>query len=219
MTDREILAALAAPFPSERVSWRLGTMKKDGTGGMALAYIDARDVQDRLDNVVGLDWENEFIAMPNGTLCCRIGIYIDGRMRWRSDGAGATDVEAEKGTYSDAFKRAGVKWGIARYLYEMPSPWVDVTGDKFKRIADHELPKLRALLDRGGAAPKSSAQAKKEDSWKTMIGKLKVAVEQGTVAAFASDPETRRIISEWPDKWQEAWVEKVAQAVELARAA
>lgn len=154
----DILAKLAEPFPPDRVSWRIGSVAKDKPRGMALAYIDARDAQDRLDSVMGTDWENEFVAMPNGTLCCRIGLYIDGRMRWRSDGAGATDVEAEKGTYSDAFKRAAVKWGIARYLYEMSSPWVELDGTgKFAKIAEHEMPKLRALLERGGVPPSRMA--------------------------------------------------------------
>jgi hypothetical protein len=42
----------------------------------------------------------------------------------KSDGAGETQVEGEKGAISDALKRAAVKWGIGRYLYDLDSPWV-----------------------------------------------------------------------------------------------
>ena len=35
-----------------------------------------------------------------------------------------TQVEGEKGRYSDAFKRAAVLWGVARYLYYLPNEWV-----------------------------------------------------------------------------------------------
>jgi hypothetical protein len=42
----------------------------------------------------------------------------------RQTAAGDSDVEEEKGAISDAFKRAAVKWGIGRYLYDMPTPWV-----------------------------------------------------------------------------------------------
>lgn len=45
--------ALAAPFNPDEVSWRIGSMKKDKTAGMALAYIDARVVMDRLDAARG----------------------------------------------------------------------------------------------------------------------------------------------------------------------
>lgn len=128
MNAKQVLAALAAPFGPEKVSWRAGVVK--GDRGMALAYVDARDVQLRLDEVMGIDWQCEYIPMPDGTKCCRIGLLIDGQWRWRSNGAGDTQVEAEKGSYSDAFKRAAVLWGIGRYLYDLPSPWVEVIPTK-----------------------------------------------------------------------------------------
>lgn len=123
MTD--IFAALAAPFPQEAVSWRAQSMNKDGTKAMALAYIDARDVMRRLDEVVGpANWQDSYIETPTGTALCTISIRCDGEWVSKSDGAGATDVEAEKGRISDAFKRCAVKWGIGRYLYDLDAPWV-----------------------------------------------------------------------------------------------
>src|SRR5690606_35602811 len=60
----------------------------------------------------------------NGRTICKLGINVDGAWVWKSDGAGDTQVEAEKGGISDAFKRAAVKWGIGRYLYDLDAPWV-----------------------------------------------------------------------------------------------
>lgn len=127
------LAGLFAPFPAEAISWRVGSTTKDKSKGMALAYIDARDVMDRLDQVCGPDgWQCEYTPMANGTTCCRIGVHVAGEWVWKSNGGSATgDVDnekeremAEKGGYSDAFKRAAVLWGIGRYLYNLDSPWV-----------------------------------------------------------------------------------------------
>jgi hypothetical protein len=123
---------LAAHFPREAVSWRAQSVTKDGTKAMALAYIDARDVMRRLDEVVGpSNWSDSYIAMGNGTCICTLSIRLPNpantaSYEWvsKSDGAGSTDVEAEKGQLSDAFKRAAVKWGIGRYLDDMPAPWV-----------------------------------------------------------------------------------------------
>jgi Rad52/22 family double-strand break repair protein len=42
-------------------------------------------------------------------------------------------MEAEKGALSDAFKRAAVRWGVGRYLYEIKSPWI--TLEKHGRTA------------------------------------------------------------------------------------
>lgn len=149
----DIYTSLSAPFPPDVVSWRIGSMNKDKTKGMALAYIDARDVMNRLDDVVGPGgWQCEYVPMPNGTACCRIGINTGSGWVWKANGAeNLTDSEkpdakemAIKGTYSDAFKRAAVLWGIGRYLYDLESPWVAV--NQFKQIEQHELPRLRKLL-------------------------------------------------------------------------
>lgn len=143
---------LKAPFPPDRVSWRIGSTTQDKTRGLAMAYMDARDVMERLDAVCGpAGWQNRY-SHANGKTVCDIGIKADGEWIWKADGAGDTDIEAEKGALSDAFKRAAVRWGIGRYLYDVVAPWVSVVaaGKSFK-IADGEYAKLTKLL--GAAAP------------------------------------------------------------------
>lgn len=141
--------ALAAPFDPSAVSWRVGSTTKDKSKGMALAYIDARDVMDRLDAVVGpANWRDEYQELA-GFVTCKLGIKVGGEWVWKTDGAGKTDVEAEKGMLSDAFKRAAVKWSIGRYLYALESPWValEARGNSYVISADG-LEKLRKLLER-----------------------------------------------------------------------
>lgn len=143
-----IFDELAAPFPADRVSWRVGSTTGDKTRGMALAYIDARDVMDRLDAVVGPDgWQCRY-PHANGKTVCEIGIRLNGEWVWKADGAGDTDYEAEKGALSDAFKRAAVRWGIGRYLYDLDSPWVAVEQKgKTYVIKAEEHVRLRKVLD------------------------------------------------------------------------
>lgn len=147
----DILIRLKAPFPVEKLSWRVGqktnwdkvkNCPKDPNKpvkAMMLVYIDARDVQDRLDEVCGGDWENSFKEV-NGRTICKISI----RGKCREDGAGDTDFEAEKGGLSDAFKRAAVQWGVGRYLYEAKNynTWVDCTGLKDYEIYDKNKEQL-----------------------------------------------------------------------------
>lgn len=121
MTD---LSKLAAEFPRAAVSWRAQSVTKDGTKAMALAYIDARDVMARLDEVCGIDgWQCDYPHAAAKTVC-RIGIKVGDEWVWKANGAGDSDIEAEKGALSDAFKRAAVLWGIGRYLYAIETPWV-----------------------------------------------------------------------------------------------
>lgn len=140
----DIFEKLSAPFQPEAVSWRVGKVKRDGSGAMALAYIDARDVMDRLDEVCGPGgWQNRY-SHANGKTVCDIAIKIDGEWIWKADGAGDSDIEAEKGALSDAFKRGAVRWGVGRYLYAIPSPWVKI--DQYKQIIAEEQAKLEDLL-------------------------------------------------------------------------
>jgi hypothetical protein len=142
-----IFVDLAKPFPPKLISWRVGATNKDKTKGMALAFIDARDVIRRLNEAVGAEnWQNDY-PHANGKTVCRIGIRIGDQWVWKSDGAGDSDVEAEKGALSDAFKRAAVRWGVGLYLYDISSPWVAIEqyGKSYK-IADGEYAKLESLL-------------------------------------------------------------------------
>lgn len=157
---------LSAPFPPDRVSWRVGSTTADKKKGMALAYIDARDVMQRLDDVCGPGgWQREY-PHANGKTVCSIGIKIGDEWIWKADGAGDSDVEAEKGALSDAFKRAAVSWGIGRYLYDVDSPWVDIEpmGRSYK-IAESAKPALVRALGGQKAPP---PERKPEPSVKPM---------------------------------------------------
>lgn len=161
-----MLDQLAAPFNPDVVSWRVGSTTADKQRGMALAYIDSRDVQDRLNEVCGpFGWQCRHEVSGDKRVTCHIGIKSpDGEWCWKSDGAGETDFEGEKGSYSDSFKRAAVKWGIGRYLYDVSSPWVAIEkkGNSYA-IVDSEKAKLRAVLT-GSRTPepvKASAPAPK----------------------------------------------------------
>lgn len=119
-----MLDALSAEFPREAISWRAQSLTKEGTKAMALAYIDARDVMDRLDAVCGPEnWQDRYEFHGPRTVCY-LSIRVNNEWICKADGAGDSDVEAEKGAISDALKRAAVKWGIGRYLYALDAPWV-----------------------------------------------------------------------------------------------
>lgn len=135
----ELLEQLKRPFPVKSISWRVGATSKDKSKGIALAYIDARDVMARLDDVFGMNWQCKYSHADNKTIC-EISVLIQGQWITRANGAGDSDIEAEKGAISDAFKRAAVMFGIGRYLYQLPNVWVAL--DEYKHIK--ETPALPA---------------------------------------------------------------------------
>lgn len=153
-------AALVAPFAPDRVSWRVGSTTKDKSKGMALAYIDARDVYERLDAVCTPGgWQCRYTHADKKTVC-EIGIKVGDEWVWKANGAGDSDIEAEKGALSDAVKRAAVVWGIGRYLYDLDSPWVELEEKGSTRvIKPSERPKLLRVLT-GNHAPAEATSAR-----------------------------------------------------------
>jgi hypothetical protein len=153
-TAHDLFAALCEPFPSEAIEWRVGSTNKDKTKCLPLCYIDARTAMDRLDGVCGPDgWQNNYTSGVNGSIVCNIGIRMpDGSWVWKADGAGATDVEGEKGALSDAFKRAAVRHGVGRYLYDIKAAWVEIEAyGKSWRITDTARKRLVAFYEDYGA--------------------------------------------------------------------
>lgn len=146
------LSKLKEPFPPEKISWRVGSTTQAKDKGMALAYIDPRDVMGRLDEVCGPENWQALHPHANGKTSCKIGIKIDGEWIWKENGAGDTDFEADKGAFSDSFKRAAVLWGIGRYLYDTPNVWVEIEpmGKSYK-IANPKDARLIGALEKAAA--------------------------------------------------------------------
>jgi hypothetical protein len=111
-----------------------------------LLYKDSRCDMRILDETVGPEnWQNEFYECK-GTLFCKVGILVPRGEQFREwvwkDNAGApSNMEAQKGEASDAFKRACFTWGIGRELYT--SPRIFVYADKCDKIQQGKNGKMQ----------------------------------------------------------------------------
>lgn len=108
-------------------------------GAVALIYKTARTDMDILDETVGAaGWSCEYSEI-HGNLFC--GITIDGVTKWdcgiesRED----DDGNEKKGEASDAFKRAGFRWGIGRELYTSPFIFLSVKTEKNEKSGRYQL--------------------------------------------------------------------------------
>lgn len=121
------LRDLAKPFPATDVRVKPQTVVKgQPPRALAVFYIDARAVMQRLDDVVGPEnWQVEYRPGPAGGVICRLLIRVNGEWIYKENGAENTKVEAVKGGLSDAIRRAAVCWGIGRYLYSVPATWFE----------------------------------------------------------------------------------------------
>ncbi len=131
MDTDKILELLGEPFPQGDVKWMPKiTNKKNGQPitdrqgnpvAGAIAYIDARTVIARLNKIVGWGWSDSYTPSATGQgVECQL--TIEGVTR--SDVGSESNIDADKGAYSDALKRAAVKFGIGRELYDMEMAWM-----------------------------------------------------------------------------------------------
>lgn len=111
-----------------------------------LLFKDARCDMRILDEAVGPEnWQCHYYEHKN-TLFCSVEIYVnceDGTADWiAKDNAGApSNMEAQKGEASDAFKRACFCWGIGRELYTAPR--IFVYADKCDKIQQGKNGKMQ----------------------------------------------------------------------------
>jgi hypothetical protein len=134
--------------PLKTIKWRVSRKTKDKKKAWVLAFFDAREARDRLNEVVGFNnWQTKLKAEDKKTVC-ELLLRIDNEWITKSDGAGDTNVEAEKGAISAAFKRACSCWGIGEYLYKLSEYEMEtlVEIDEWGNILDHQYDKLNAVL-------------------------------------------------------------------------
>lgn len=139
-TLADIAAELSRPFDLSQIELKPGATiaatDERPARALALAYVDLRAYQDRLDQVAGPEnWSVEYRQLGNKSIICRLticGVVREDVGEPSRDGENpATEALAQ------AFKRACTAFGLGRYLYSLPQPWVDYDPAR-KRIVDAE---------------------------------------------------------------------------------
>jgi hypothetical protein len=119
---------LSAPMPYK---WRVQSFSKNKPVASCVAYIDARDVMKRLDDVVGPDGWQRMYKKVDDLIVCALGLRdSNGQWIFKEDVGAEGSIEAEKSIISDAFKRAAVNWGVGRFLYDLDIQYVKTNGIK-----------------------------------------------------------------------------------------
>jgi hypothetical protein len=129
------LSKLKDPFPPQDIEWRVSRAGKGRDGKTfcrVLAYVTARAIQNRLDEVCGPEnWKLEepriLDIAGKPAFACGLSIRINDEWVTKWDVAEPTNVEPAKGGWSGAEKRAGVQWGVARHLHYLDEAFAEVS--------------------------------------------------------------------------------------------
>jgi hypothetical protein len=138
-----VMEQLAAPFDEGEIKFKPAVVS--GGRALALPYVDARVIQDRLDEALGvMNWQDEYECLPEGSVVCKLRLRIGDEWITKMDVGGPSEQPDEgdrrKAAFSDALKRAAVKFGVGRYLYRQESQWVDYDPAKKKFVKPPRLP-------------------------------------------------------------------------------
>ncbi|WPJ21815.1 Rad52/22 family double-strand break repair protein [Pseudoalteromonas phage vB_Pun_Y3] len=142
-TTAEVQRLLADPFEAHDIEWRVqqsGVTANGKPWAMVIPYITSRAVQQRLDDVVGMDrWKSVYkeTTSGNGYLC---GLSVRFSDKWitKWDGSEYSEIEPLKGALSGAMKRAAVLFGIGRYLYSLETEFAACTALESRYEANGE---------------------------------------------------------------------------------
>lgn len=148
---------LRRPFGADAIEYRpLGRAGKDSKVAVAF-YIDARLVVARLNQVVGAaGWSDTYdpllrLEAPAHYFPVECALTVLGVTK-RDVGQWARNEVSDnawKSAYSDALKRAAVKFGVGAFLYSIP---------RIRVAADMDGEKLRGVSREGKAAAEGAYQ-------------------------------------------------------------
>lgn len=200
---------LAQPFPPGEVQWRIEALSRDRKRALVVPYVDARTVLDRLDQAAGPEgWQDTYEVLADGERRVqdeegeRRERVVEVKCRLTVLGVSKEDVgegDSLKAAFSDALKRAAVKFGVGRYLYRLERQWVDYDPER-GRFTPPRLPE-------GEGAEASSPEEEKPEAYRLIDQLLERLREKGLgkeaakviarYGGYGKNPEeTRRLYGE-----------------------
>lgn len=211
---QHIKAGFAREFRPEEI----GAAPGNKGGG---AYVDARSIDERLDEVAGPEnWSVSYriIDLAAGVVEATITVhgisksdagYPNNTMGMLNKSGNLLEPEPMKAAYSDAIKRAAVHWGIGRYLYPYAS--------KQQRAgSDHEEPP-RTETPKTDATPVPNADMATQGQYLQIVEKVRQlkALSPNTNATVPNDADYKT----WTSDRAKAFITKASDAIKRLAAA
>lgn len=191
-----LLTRLAEPFPADQLKWRAGAVNRDKTKAIALAYAEPRTYEDRLNTVCPGNWHVDFQPWGEHRIICRLTIHNLTRSSTGESGD-ANPTIAGTSAEAQAFKRACSKYGLGRYLYDLPTTWVDYDPNSKKLLGTPSLtaaintPEVRTP-DPDGVEPSNALGKERASAMHREL--VRIGVPRSLHYAFASE-STGKFIS------------------------
>ena len=166
MPDKDLYKKLREPFDLKFINWKINNYNGSRTKAMITFYLDARAVQNRLNQVLGVEgWSFSFTELEKvPAVHGKLTVYFfstNTKNSKSSDecvihevtredvGYASTTDKAEwfKDAVSDALKRCAVHFGVGHFLYALPNYWVDLTAPGQRYLTDEQNEEIHKRLE------------------------------------------------------------------------
>jgi len=186
LTWTELTVKLADPFPTSAIYWRAGTVSRDKKRAQALPYAEPRVYEDRLNALCPGLWSVSFKPWGDNRIICELtlgALASEGTLTWSTRASTGEENEGfAPGTAAEAqaFKRACSKFGLGRYLYDVPIAWVAYDENTRRlletpALPDRFLPKTVAEGPRSEVKLPPTLSTKRADAMHREMEKLGLA--------------------------------------------
>lgn len=152
---KQLFDLLSKPTHPDAVEWKVETVSpprvqkgENFCRGLVVPYISAREVMARLDEVVGPDgWFDRYTPLVLVEKNYAVQCHLTVRGVTKED---VGEGDSLKAAFSDALKRAAVKFGVGRFLYGLPKVMgMPLEGSDKRAYLSHEgEAALRAAMAR-----------------------------------------------------------------------
>ncbi len=117
-----VAKALAVLFAAKDVHFKPAAI--NGNRALAIAYVDARAIQERLDSVLGMDgWQDEYTCLPNGSVVCTLRVRINDEWIAKID-VGSPSAQSDEGDrVSSTIRRPTSRHGPCRSAPRARASW------------------------------------------------------------------------------------------------
>jgi len=166
MPDKDLYKKLREPFDLKFINWKINNYNGSRTKAMITFYLDARAVQNRLNQVLGVEgWSFSFTELEKvPAVHGKLTVYFFSTNTKNSKskdecvihevtredvGYASTTDKAEwfKDAVSDALKRCAVHFGVGHFLYALPNYWVDLTAPGQRYLTDEQKEEIHKWLE------------------------------------------------------------------------
>lgn len=195
----EDLKKLARPFDASTVCVKVQSLSKAKDMAALVCYIQHTDYYARIEEVDAA-WSNEITCVEKHPPTEKADEYFTVRMKMKIKGVVRENIGDgldEKSATSDALKRVGMLFSIARYLYDSQMVWVpyDKERDYYKTFTLDEYHaamrpgQTRVPIQSAAPDPQAAASPKKPAAQIQPLGRDIGKPPKGTVVKPLADPE------------------------------